>query len=396
MDFNNTNGSYYNLTFGFIIIYFMKKLILLFILLLLCACSSEYKKLGYSAKAADIISGLNEKDQVFFSEYDENLDSILSDNDFKLENLKLYVQFNKYLDGNDIVRLVNDGTIGYFNYGVIKNLTQSENFDVNEIKEYLDLYKDIKDSDTVIFMAKQGIDSNHDLINNLVKDKMYIVDNLPLYLKYKDEKEEIRSLVEYVNTLSFLKYYEDNFYSEPDKYGTEVLVNKYYYLGPDYVPDDLVELKEYGYGSLRKVAYDAYVKMYEAAQNDGVSFYVTSSYRSYKTQVIIYNRYLTIDPQEKVDIYSARPGFSDHQTGYTVDILTAAHDFDTFYATPSAKWLAENAHKYGFIMRYPEGLEQATGYEYEAWHFRYVGDVAEDVYKSGVSYDEYFAKFIEE
>ena len=396
MDFNNTNGSYYNLTFGFIIIYFMKKLILLFILLLLCACSSEYKKLGYSAKAADIISGLNEKDQVFFSEYDENLDSILSDKDFKLENLKLYVQFNKYLDGNDIVRLVNDGTIGYFNYGVIKNLTQSENFDVNEIKEYLDLYKDIKDSDTVIFMAKQGIDSNHDLINNLVKDKMYIVDNLPLYLKYKDEKEEIRSLVEYVNTLSFLKYYEDNFYSEPDKYGTEVLVNKYYYLGPDYVPDDLVELKEYGYGSLRKVAYDAYVKMYEAAQNDGVSFYVTSSYRSYKTQVIIYNRYLTIDPQEKVDIYSARPGFSDHQTGYTVDILTAGHDFDTFYATPAAKWLAENAHKYGFIMRYPEGLEQATGYEYEAWHFRYVGDVAEDVYKSGVSYDEYFAKFIEE
>ena len=374
----------------------MKKLILLFILLLLCACSSEYKKLGYSDKAANVISGLNEKDQVFFSEYEKNLDSILSNKDFKTENLKLYIQFNKYLDGNDIVRLVNDGTIGYFNYGVIKNLTKCENFDVNEIKEYLDLYKDIKDSDTVIFMAKQGIDSNHDLINSLVKDKMYIVDNLPLYLKYKDEKEEIRSLVEYVNTLSFLKYYEDNFYSEPEKYGTEVLVNKYYYLGPDYVPDDLVELKEYGYGSLRKVAYDAYVKMYEAAQNDGVNFYVTSSYRSYKTQVIIYNRYLTIDPQEKVDIYSARPGFSDHQTGYTVDILTAGHDFDTFYATPAAKWLAENAHKYGFIMRYPSGLEQATGYEYEAWHFRYVGDVAEDVYKSGVSYDEYFAKFIEE
>lgn len=374
----------------------MKKLILLFILLLLCACSSEYKKLGYSAKAADIISGLNEKDQVFFSEYDENLDSILSDNDFKLENLKLYVQFNKYLDGNDIVRLVNDGTIGYFNYGVIKNLTQNENFDVDEISEYLDLYKDIKDSDTVVFMAKQGINSNHDLINSLARDKGYIVDNLPLYLKYKDEKEEIRSLVEYVNTLSFLKYYEDNFYSEPEKYGTEVLVNKYYYLGPDYVPDDLVELKEYGYGSLRKVAYDAYVKMYNAAQNDGVSFYVTSSYRSYKTQVIIYNRYLSFDPQEKVDIYSARPGFSDHQTGYTVDILTSGHDFDTFYATPAAKWLAENAHKYGFIMRYPKGLEQATGYEYEAWHFRYVGDVAEDVYKSGLSYDEYFAKYIEE
>ena len=123
MDFNNPNGSYYNLTFGFIIIYFMKKLILLFILLLLCACSNEYKKLGYSVKAANVISSLDEKDQVFFSEYDENLDSILSNKDFKLENLRLYIQFSRHLNGDDIVRLVNDGTIGYFNYGVIKNLT---------------------------------------------------------------------------------------------------------------------------------------------------------------------------------------------------------------------------------------------------------------------------------
>lgn len=396
MDFNNPNGSYYNLTFGFIIIYFMKKLILLFILLLLCACSNEYKKLGYSVKAANVISSLGEKDQVFFSEYDENLDSILSNKDFKLENLRLYIQFSRHLNGDDIVRLVNDGTIGYFNYGVIKNLTSNKDFVVEKINEYLDLYKDIKDVDTVIFMAKRGIDSDVELVSKLIKDKGYIVDNLPLYLRYKNEKEEIRSLVEYVNTLSFLRYYEDNFYAEPDKYGTEVLVNKYYYLGPDYVPTDLIELKEYGYGSLRKVAYDAYVKMYEAAKKDGVSFYVTSSYRSYKTQVIIYNRYLTIDPQEKVDIYSARPGFSDHQTGYTVDILTSGHDFDTFYLTPAAKWLADNAYKYGFILRYPKGLEQATGYEYEAWHFRYVGDVAEDVYKSGLSYDEYFAKYIEE
>ena len=94
MDFNNPNGSYYNLTFGFIIIYFMKKLILLFTLLLLCACSNEYKKLGYSVKAANVISSLDEKDQVFFSEYDENLDSILSNKDFKLENLRLYIQFS--------------------------------------------------------------------------------------------------------------------------------------------------------------------------------------------------------------------------------------------------------------------------------------------------------------
>ena len=193
-----------------------------------------------------------------------------------------------------------------------------------------------------------------------------------------------------------IQYYEDNFYADPDKYGVEVLVNKFYYLGESYVPDDLVELGSYGYGSLRKVAYDAYVNMYEAAKKDGISFYVTSSYRSYETQVRLYNNYLETDPQEKVDIYSARPGFSDHQTGYTVDILKSGYDFGNFYTTDASKWLALNAYKYGFICRYPEGLEQATGYEYEPWHYRYVGDIATKVYKSGLSYDEFFAKYIED
>ena len=94
------------------------------------------------------------------------------------------------------------------------------------------------------------------------------------------------------------------------------------------------------------------------------------------------------------DRYSARPGFSDHQTGLTVDILTSSSNFATFENTAEAKWLAENAARFGFILRYPDGKEEITGYTYEAWHFRYVGDIAEAVKASGLTYDEYYTYFI--
>lgn len=373
----------------------MKKLILSF-LLILCACSSKYQKLGYSFKASSIINSLSENDQSFFENYDANLNALLESKDFKVTNIDTYVLFTNWLKADDVIKLVNNKTIGPFNYNVVKKLLLNKNFNLSNIDKYLELYKKIKDADTVIFLVEQGIDTNYDLINKLIKDRFYIVNNLPLYIKYKDGKESTRELVEYVNTFQYLSYYEDTFYADPEKYGTKVLVNKYYYLGSDYAPVDLVKLDQYGYGSLRKEAYDAYVKMYDAAKKDGIDFYVTSSYRSYDTQVAIYNIYLKIDPQEKVDTYSARPGFSDHQSGYTVDILSKGYDFDTFHLTKACKWLKENAYKYGFILRYPYGLEKATGYMYESWHYRYVGDIAEDVYKSGVSYDEFFVKYIED
>ena len=374
----------------------MKKLLLLTLLFLLCACTNKYKELGYSSKAVKIINSLNEKDQVFFSEYDKNLSLILDNDSFDIENFDNYRMFCKFLDADLVVGLVNDGTISSSNYGLVKSLSKIDNFDSSKLKDYLSLSKDIKDRQTVVYLVNNNISFDTKTVNELIKDKGYIYKNIENYLKYQKDKESTRELVEYVNTLNYLKYYEDNFYADPDKYGVEVLVNKFYYLGENYVPDDLVELGALGYGSLRKVAYVAYVEMVEAAKKDGVSFYVTSSYRSYETQVKIYNKYLLIDPQEKVDTYSARPGFSDHQTGYTVDILKSGYDFGNFYTTDASKWLALNAHKYGFICRYPEGLEQATGYEYEPWHYRYVGDIATKVYESGLSYDEFFAKYIED
>ena len=97
-------------------------------------------------------------------------------------------------------------------------------------------------------------------------------------------------------------------------------------------------------------------------------------------------------PSQTADTYSARPGSSEHQTGLAVDINAAD---DWFNNTKEAKWLANNAYKYGFILRYPKGKEYITGYQYESWHYRYVGEkVAKYIYEHDITYEEYYATFI--
>lgn len=116
--------------------------------------------------------------------------------------------------------------------------------------------------------------------------------------------------------------------------------------------------------------------MKEAAEEDGLVLSIRSGFRSHETQSMLYNNYVARDGVEKASRYSAKPGHSEHETGLAIDISNGDPNKsigDWFTDTPQAKWLYENAHKYGFILRYPEGKEDITGYKYESWHYRYVG-----------------------
>lgn len=135
------------------------------------------------------------------------------------------------------------------------------------------------------------------------------------------------------------------------------------------------------------VANTALQKMFAAAKIDGLNLFVNSGFRSYETQKYLYNNYVARDGKSEADRYSARPGHSEHQTGLGFDINKADSSFE---GTPEAIWLAENCHKYGFIVRYPQGKEHITGYIYEPWHVRYLGvDIATAVYNSGLCLEEY-------
>lgn len=124
-----------------------------------------------------------------------------------------------------------------------------------------------------------------------------------------------------------------------------------------------------------------------AAAKEGLNIYMSSGYRSYSYQSLIYNNYVSWYGQIMADTFSARPGHSEHQTGLAIDVNTID---DSFANTPEAIWLENHAHEYGFIVRYPKGKENITGYKYEPWHIRYLGvETATAVYKSGLSLEEY-------
>jgi D-alanyl-D-alanine carboxypeptidase len=134
--------------------------------------------------------------------------------------------------------------------------------------------------------------------------------------------------------------------------------------------------------------------LYKASQAAGFDLMLVSGYRSQVTQKELYDGYVASQGQEAADRISARPGTSEHQTGMVVDIGRSDRqcELDTCFGdTPEGKWLAEHAHEYGFIIRYPQGKEAIVGYQYEPWHIRYVGkELAAELYKTNQTMEEFF------
>lgn len=159
-----------------------------------------------------------------------------------------------------------------------------------------------------------------------------------------------------------------------------LLCDKKHYLPDGYEPEDLVLLESnenYNVNRnnlyLRVPAERALRKMGAAARRLGLTLLVSSSYRSYDYQVTVYNRLVELDGQEEADRESARPGTSQHQTGSVVDFGSIDNDYAQ---TRVGKWLLEHAAEFGWSLSFPDGYEDVTGYRYECWHFRYLGEEA--------------------
>jgi len=154
-----------------------------------------------------------------------------------------------------------------------------------------------------------------------------------------------------------------------------LIVNKTYHLPQDYNP------------GVDSEAYNSLTLLQQEASNNGYSIPLLSSFRSYSYQKTLYNNYVLRDGEEMANTYSAKPGQSEHQTGLAFDVGKLD---DNYGKTQEGIWLKENAHHFGFIIRYLEGKEHITGYQYEPWHIRYVGKVvAKEIYEKNITLEEY-------
>lgn len=224
----------------------------------------------------------------------------------------------------------------------------------------------------------------------IIENNYFIPKNLEKYLDFKNKNNDknVEDIIAIVNVKQNNDWYENTTNTDISK-GNAMLVNKFHSLTEDFDPGEIVKISvQYAYDghSTTNEVYEQYKKMWYAAKEENLTLIVNSSYRTYSEQEKTY--------KASGDEYAARTGFSEHQTGLALDIVTYNTIGNDFENKPEFTWLSNNAHLYGFILRFPKNKEYLTGFEYESWHYRYLGvDLATKVYESGLTYDEYYAYY---
>ena len=270
-----------------------------------------------------------------------------------------------------------------------KYLLLEKGYSDNEIEVIL------KDKNMINTLLKRDYNK---YIVEIMNEKYYIEKNLNSYLKYKEENEDKsnKDIIAITNVGADKEWYSDIKPTDLSK-GYLILVNKFNQLDEDYELEDLVTMSvQYAFNGklIRKDVDTAFGTMAAEARGSGLKIVANSTYRDYKYQDSIYRSNKNNKGQIYADNYVARPGHSEHQTGLSIDISTL-NTTEDFELTDEFTWLLNNAYKYGFILRYPKDKEYITGYNYESWHYRYVGvEVATKIKEENITFDEYYAYYV--
>lgn len=335
----------------------------------------DVSKLGYDKEASKNILLLGKKDAIKSYEYSDTLNAAFKSKYYKDANLDSYSKI-KYQDQKNIIKNIN--TLidkGYSNSNISLILAHGNDDDVSEFAK----------RDKIKYLEE---------FYSLSYAKLKYYDR---YVKYSSETgEDEETTVLFVN-LSM----DTDDYVNPVKtsaFSIDMLVNKHYKLGEDFVPDDLVEFdQEYCNDEVQegnREAVVAFKNMYEAAKKEGLGLVINSSYRSYQDQENICNTFKDLYGEGYVTKYVALPGFSEHQTGLAFDIGSTSSK--VFAESKEYEWMKENAYKYGFILRFTKANAYITGFRSEPWHYRYVGKkVAKYIYDNNISLEEYYAEFLD-
>ncbi len=360
----------------------IKILIVAFVLVLVpCGVriykSSNLKKLKYDHEAIEnIVTKKVYKDVIDIGE-NKTINRVVKEKEFDKKKIKTYAK----IETNNQKHLAKN-----------INLLLSKGYNSAEISMIL------MHSTTAItdeFVKKDYIEN----ISNYLKYDYAKTKNIDRYLAYyKLTRDSYDNIVTFVNIGLDREYYTET--NITDKYSIDMIVNKYNGLTENFVPNNLEKIpSEYCKDPkteelLAKDALDAYKEMFSAAQAEGYELLVNSAYRSYKDQEEVYQTYYNLYGEAYVKKYAARPGYSEHQTGLSLDVASKSNSI--FEQSKEFTWMKENAYKYGFVLRFPKNKADITGFKYEAWHYRYVGkDIAKYMYDNDLTFDEYYARFLD-
>lgn len=352
-----------------------------------------------------IIGGIYLNSKRLVLEYENNIEVDVNEKLYNLDAIK-NIKNGKIITKRELVNTTKLGKVkvsfqveNFFKkrvkYKYIVNVVDKEapkiifkNELESEIGEEIDLLKDVTVEDNSKENIIPQVEGEYD-INKSGDYKLYYIaedtsgnkakEKFILHIKEKNVEKQITSNdnqgATFFTTSKGFKGVTKNGVTYIEGY---LVVNKTYTLP-----------SSYGNG-LTNATTEAFNKMQAAAKIDGLNIYISSGFRSYSYQKTLYNNYVNRDGVFAADTYSARAGHSEHQSGLAFDVNTIN---DSFANTEEGKWLNDNCYKYGFILRYPNGKSDETGYQYEPWHFRYVGvELAEKLYNNGnwITVEDYF------
>lgn len=318
---------------------------------------NNYTSLGYSEISSKKIKELK-LDTFIKNTYSKTLDKALEKDEYVNDYLQDYIKID-YIDNDDFIKSINDLLKKEYTSDEINDLSfilSSKYYKYKLLNSYLEYYKKNKDKkDDIVILTNIGL--NNDFYTNI---------------------REIK---------------------DPDN--LLVLVNKYNKLPDDYSPTNLEDFEtKYKISSkekpMRKEAHDALVKLIDDINKEGMKIWINSTFRTKEYQNSLFTNSVKRNGMDHALMYSAKPRHSEHETGLAVDLSAETSGvIESFDRFKQYDWMKENAHKYGFIERYPKGKEWITGYGYEPWHYRYVGvEAATKIKEENITYEEYAVKYL--
>ena len=347
-------------------------ILILFIILIVIKLSNN--KNQYSDEANEVIKNNNIKN-IDKTNYSKTLDEALKNNNYILDYINEYEKID-FIEKDNFIDIINKYLeIGY-NGKEINNIFKLSELNQEKILNY----------NKLDFSKYLGI-------------KNFDIDKLDRYNTYLENNNyDIKDVVTYVNISLDKPFYTDTLeVDDPDS--LFVLVNKYNHLPNNYNPSDITYV-DGAYGNqvpFRSVLKENFIKLQNAAKEEiNINLMPTTAFRNQSFQTTLYNNYVASDGKEKADTYSARPGYSEHQTGLAIDLKNTALS-NVRLTDENYEWLHNNAYKYGFIIRFPKDKEFITGYQFENWHIRYVGiDAAKIIYENNLTLEEYIDLYLTE
>ena len=336
---------------------------------------NKLKKLNYSDKAISYIIKKGVQNDTLSHDYSEYVDKTIDQQSFNVANYKTYLDL-KYFDKSNNVELVNKLIEKEYSTEEINLILKSGNNET--IKKFLEGTK-------------------YDKLSDYLKYDYAKLSLLDRYIEYKASNVcTYKDAIVKVNIGLDSEFYEN--YNEVKKFSLTMIVNKYNKVSEDFVPDELVDVpKNLVIGNskeqLNRVALEAFEKMATDLTNETTKkIYLSNAYRSYQEQEKLYNNLLKTKGESYVNNSVSKPGFSEHQTGLILNIDVVGE----FNNSVEKEWLKNNAHKYGFILRYPEKKEEITGYKGITKQYRYVGEeIASYIAKNNITFEEYYATFLD-